>query len=111
MPLEELATSKRKTPAEDAHSTPEDAVHVADIGTRFLCFGHELCVCIDELRTTHQSFQRKHTAPPKMECMLQMQVSDGAVLVTNYVHASMSYELCTCHLKETHITHEMECML
>jgi len=88
-------------------------------GYALLVCMYELCVCVDALRTMYLSCQKKHTSHTKMECMLQMRVRAGAVLVTNYVFASMHYELCTCHIQEdvhirgdaVHGTDEAKCCL
>ena len=68
---------------------------------------HELCVCVDKLRTMYLSCPRKHASYTRMECMLQMLVRTAGVFVKMWVYASMRCKLCTCHFKEnTHITHE-----
>ena len=79
-------------------------------GYALLVYVYELGVCVDALRTMFLWFQRKHTSHTEMECMLQMQVRAGAVLVANYVFASMHYELCVPVIsKRTSTSAEMQC--
>jgi len=57
-------------------------------------------MCLHRCITSYVPVISKRTSTSaEMQCMAQTKLSAVCVLVTNYVYASISYELCTCHVQ------------